>query len=345
VICSGEALSYELQERFFSRFGAVELHNLYGPTEASVDVSAWRCAPGSGERRVPIGRPIANTQLYVVDAAGQPAPPGVAGELHIAGVGLARGYLQRADLTAERFVPNPFDTEPGSRMYRTGDLARYRPDGVIDYLGRIDQQLKLRGVRIEPGEIEAVLAEHPSIRGVLVVAREDRAGQRRLVAYLLPVNADAIPGSNAIRDFAAERLPDVMVPSAFTWLDAFPLTASGKLDRRAFPEPDWGRLESAQAFVPPRTPVEEVLAGIWGEVLSLDRVGVHDHFFRQGGHSLSAVALITRIRGIFRIDLPVRAVFESPTIAQLATVLAAREARPGQHEKIALLIQQIQARQ
>jgi hypothetical protein len=245
-------------------------------------------------------------------------------------------------LTAERFVPNAVAAEPGARMYRTGDLARFLSDGVIEYLGRIDHQLKIRGVRIEPGEIEAVLCEHPSVREALVVPREDAAGERRLTAYLLPASAD-VPASDAVRAFAGERLPEVMVPSAFVWLEAFPLTANGKLDRRALPEPDWRTPDAEERFVAPRTPVEEVLAGIWGEVLGLDRVGVTDHFFRQGGHSLSAVALITRVRGIFRVDLPVRVVFESPTIAQLAAVLGAKEVRPGQHEKIATLLQRVKA--
>jgi amino acid adenylation domain-containing protein/non-ribosomal peptide synthase protein (TIGR01720 family) len=360
VICSGEALSLELQERFFSRLDAA-LHNLYGPTEAAIDVTAWTCAPGAGRRTVPIGRPVANTQIYLLDAQLRPLPIGVPGELFIGGVQLARGYLNRPDLTAERFVPCPDEgrttkdegpdsslvlrPSSGDRLYRTGDLARYAADGSIEFLGRIDQQVKLRGVRIEPGEIAAALAAHPAVYASAVVARTDD-GEQRLVAYVVPAadegrttkdesaSSSSVPGPSSfiaeLRTFLAERLPSSMVPSAFVVLDALPLTPNGKLDRAALPAPDGQRPAANASYQAPRTPIEELLTHIWADILRVAQVGIDDNFFALGGHSLLATQVISRIRATFQVELPLRSLFDAPTVARLANAIAdARRAGPG----------------
>ncbi len=355
VICSGEALPPALAMRCRSRLGA-ELHNLYGPTEAAVEVTAWRCTDTLDETVVPIGRPIANTLCYVLDAHLHPVPIGVAGELHLGGVQLARGYLGRPELTAERFVPNPFGEGMGDggwgmedsipiphppspipRLYRTGDRARYRPDGAIEFLGRIDEQLKLRGFRIEPGEIESVLRQHADVRECVVMVREDAPGDVRLVAYIVPHREqgtgdrgqESIVSDTAslspitshlspaeLRTFLQERLPDYMVPADFVLLDALPLTPNGKLDRRALPAPD--RPVSSEAFVAPRTSTEAQLAQIWAEVLRLERVGIHDNFFALGGHSLLATQIVSRVSAELQVELPLQRLFETPTVAGLA---------------------------
>ncbi|MBD1943541.1 amino acid adenylation domain-containing protein [Coleofasciculus sp. FACHB-712] len=326
VICSGEALSYELQQSFFARLDA-QLHNLYGPTEAAIDVTYWACQRESELPIVPIGRAIANTQLYILDRHLQPVPVGVAGELHIGGVGLARGYLNRPDLTAQKFIPNPFKNltiQPPSlagnslgesRLYKTGDLARYLPDGNIEFLGRIDNQVKLRGFRIELGEIEAALIQYPAIRETVVLLREDNPGDKRLVAYIVPKKQ--APSIHNIRDFLKQKLPSYMVPSAFMFLEALPLTANGKIERRALPVPENLSL-SVVAYIAPRNPVEEKLAQLWTEVLDLERVGIHDNFFELGGNSLVATQLISKVRRTFQVEIPLRNLFELPTIAGLA---------------------------
>lgn len=315
VFCSGEALPFELQERFFARLDKAELHNLYGPTEAAIDVTFWACQRQSRDRVVPIGRPIANTQIYILDRHLQPVPIGVPGELHIGGIGLARGYLNRPSLTDEKFIPNPFSNELGGRLYKTGDLACYRPDGNIEFLGRIDHQVKLRGFRIELGEIEAVLHQHPEVRQAVVIDREDTPGDKRLVAYIIPTSPALFAD---LRNFLKEKLLDYMVPSAFVLLEALPLTANGKLDRRALPAPDRTLLDLEGRNAVPRTPIEEILVGTWAKVLSLKSVGIHDNFFELGGHSLLATQVISQIRAVFQVELPLRSLFESPTPAALA---------------------------
>ncbi|HEX8852042.1 MAG TPA: amino acid adenylation domain-containing protein, partial [Pyrinomonadaceae bacterium] len=321
VICSGEALTKELQERFFARLAA-ELHNLYGPTEAAIDVSYWACQRDDKRLAVPIGRPIANTQLYVLDGELQLVPVGVAGELYIAGVGLARGYLNRPELTAEKFIANPFGAEAGARMYQTGDAARFLEGGEIEFLGRLDDQVKLRGFRIELGEIESVLAEHASLKECVVIVREDASGERRLVAYFVPAG-ETLPTPGALRSFLKEKLPDYMIPSAFVALHALPLTPNGKLDRRALPAPEQsktagdGRDEGVR-----RSPLEEVVAGIWAQVLGLERVGLQDNFFESGGHSLLALQVISRLRSTLKIEVPVRELFDAPTVAGFAASIA-----------------------
>jgi amino acid adenylation domain-containing protein len=294
VLCSGEALSCELQERFYARLEAA-LHNLYGPTEASVDVTFWSCQPASTRRTVPIGHPIANTQIYILDAHLQPVPVGVSGELHIGGIGLARGYLNRPELTAEKFIPDPFSHTPGARLYKTGDLARYQPDGSIEFLGRRDQQVKLRGLRLELGEIEAALELHPAVREAIVVCREDTTGTPRLVAYLVPAQGQT-PTVGAWGSFLQTSLPEYMVPSAFVLLDALPLTPNGKVDRRALPPPEEARLTAANVYVAPRTPAEAVLVDIWQKVLGIVRVGIDDNFFALGGDSLRSLQVQARAR-------------------------------------------------
>ncbi|WP_199322108.1 non-ribosomal peptide synthetase [Leptolyngbya sp. FACHB-321] len=431
VMCSGEALPVDLQTRFFERCHA-QLHNLYGPTEAAVDVTFWHCQPEDQQRSVPIGRPIANTQMHILDAQLQSVPIGITGELYIGGVNVARGYLNRPALTAERFLPDPFVSNsptlhfplPTPHLYKTGDLARYRPDGAIDYLDRIDHQVKLRGFRIELGEIEAVLAQHPDIQEAVVVVQES-FGTKRLIAYLvttllpdripvqlkclaivngLPpvsvnttdlsfdgtclmgITADGKPGhavqlrlqlpgtteeqqlegtivwqqgnqagikfnltpdqqcllrhsveflfeaqgflktlqrrlNRNLRDFLNQKLPDYMVPDRFVLLRSMPLNANGKIDRRALPTPEYDRSEAEVALAPPQTLIEQQLAALWSKLLGIEQVSIQDNFFESGGNSLLAAQLIAAIRETFQVKLPVRCIFEQPTIAGLAQLI------------------------
>jgi len=315
VVCSGEALPASLARRAMARWPGARLHNLYGPTEAAVDVTAQACdaLDLAQSTTVPIGRPIANTAIYILDGEGQLVPEGVTGEIHIAGVQVARGYIHRPDLTAQRFVPDPFGP-PGGRMYRTGDLGRWRRDGAIDYLGRNDHQVKIRGLRIELGEIEARLAEAPGVREAVVLARPDRQGQPQLVAYCC---AQAEPAG--LREHLARALPSYMVPAAIVMLDAMPLTANGKLDRAALPAPEASSLEQAD-YAPAMSDAETVLAALWEELLGVPRVGRHDNFFSLGGHSLLAITMIARLRAR-GLALSASAVFETPTVAGLAAGL------------------------
>jgi amino acid adenylation domain-containing protein len=323
LIVGGETCSAALvaqwskERRFF---------NVYGPTEATVCTTiAEQCQTGQG--KPPIGRPIANTQVHILDD--QPVPIGVPGEIHIGGVGLARGYLNRPELTQEKFIPNPFSNDPNSRLYKTGDLARYLPDGNIEFLGRIDNQVKIRGFRIELGEIEAVLTTHPKIRECVVIVHEASQTDKRLLAYLVP-HQEQIIEKTELRRFLKERLPDYMIPSAFVTLEALPLTPNGKIDRRALAQLSVNSYQlSEESFVLPRTPEEEVLAAIWADVLGIERVGVHDNFFELGGHSLLATQVMSRVRETFSVDLPLRVLFELPTIAGLCEhLLTARREEP-----------------
>ncbi|HEX2202459.1 MAG TPA: amino acid adenylation domain-containing protein [Longimicrobium sp.] len=313
LLCGGEALPRELADALTA--GGAALWNMYGPTETTVWSTTERVAPGEA---ITIGRPIANTRVYVLDARFRPAPVGVPGELCIGGDGVTRGYLGRPGMTAERFVPDPFASTPGARIYRTGDRARWRPDGRLEYLGRLDAQVKVRGHRIEPGEIESALLRHPSVRQAVVVARETAPGDVRLVAYLVAAGEPAATGE--LRAHLRAGLPEYMVPSAFVWLDAIPLTKSGKVDRRALPAPD--RDPSADAYVAPRDETEAGLAEVWAEVLGVSRVGATDNFFDLGGHSLLAVRLMSRVRQRFGRELPLGALFQRPTLAEFAALLA-----------------------
>jgi amino acid adenylation domain-containing protein len=318
VFASGEALPFELQQRFFERLG-VQLHNLYGPTEAAVDVTYWACRPDSQHPIVPIGRPIANTQIYILDANVQPVPIGVAGELHIGGIGLARGYLNRPDLTAQKFIPNPFGKTLDSRLYKTGDLARFLADGNIEYLGRIDHQVKLRGFRIELGEIEAVIGECATIRQAVVILREDNPGDKRLVAYLI-----AAPGQeldfDLLRKALKDKLPEHMVPSRFVAVEGFPMTTSGKVDRQALPSPPPER-ETQTRIVAPRNELEAKLATIFANVLGLPSVSITDNFFDLGGHSLTAARLLSQVIELTGRQIPLSALFRGATVESLARLI------------------------
>ena len=319
VFASGEALSFELQQRFFERLGA-QLHNLYGPTEAAVDVTYWTCRPDSQQSIVPIGRPVANTQIYILDASLQPVPIGVAGELHIGGIQLARGYLNRPDLTAQKFITSPFGQAPTDRLYKTGDLARFLPDGNIEYLGRIDHQVKLRGFRIELGEIEAVLGECAGVLQAVVIVREDKPGDKRLVAYLIPASGHELP-VDSIRNEVKAKLPEYMVPSRFVILNEVPMTTSGKVDRKALPAPDAAELASDEKLVAPRDPIEAQLVNIWESILGVSPIGINHNFFELGGHSLLAVKLMRRIEQTFGKNLPLATLLQAPTIEPLAAIL------------------------
>ncbi len=312
ILCGGEALPGELAKEMLDR--CAELWNMYGPTETTIWSSLLKVE--STESMVPIGRPIANTEMYIVDAHLNPVPIGVPGELLIGGAGLSRGYLKRPELTAEKFIAHPFSDEKAARVYRTGDLCRYRRDGVIEFLGRLDQQVKVRGFRIELGDIESALAQHAAVQAVVVMARTDASGENRLVAYLIP--AGEAPAASELRAFLKARLPEYMIPSAFVFLDSFPLTPNGKVNRRALPEPEISRSEADAGFVSPRTQLEEQIAAIWQEVLHLERVGVHDNFFELGGHSLLATQVVARLQQAMAINLPVRVLFEAKTVAELA---------------------------
>jgi amino acid adenylation domain-containing protein len=322
VICSGEVLPVDLVTELFRQLPGVSLENLYGPTEASVDVTAWSYTAPSLHARVPIGRPIANTQIYVVDSDLALVPIGVPGELVISGIGVGRGYAGRPDLTAEWFVPDPLSAEPGRRLYRTGDVARVRPDGAIDFLGRRDHQVKVRGFRIEPAEIERALMQHGAVGNALVVATPARSGTI-LVAYLEGSGGER--QSQELLRFVRQRLPDYMVPQRLVWLPSFPLTESGKVDRRALPAAAESGPEPAQDRAP-RTPLQEVLADIVSDVLGV-RIGLGTSWFDAGGHSLQLIQIVARIRRHLGVELPVRLLFESPTVEGLAAAVAA--ATPG----------------
>jgi len=294
---------------------------LYGPTEATIWSTIYQVDNTDGT--VSIGRPIANTQIYLLDEHLQPVPVGVPGELYIGGAGLARGYLNRPELTAQKFIANPWSHEPNARLYKTGDLARYQSDGNIEYLGRIDHQVKMRGFRIELGEIEAVLSQHPVVQQNVVIVREDIPGNQQLVAYLVPHKKQAPPTVSELRQFLNQQLPEYMVPNAFVQLEALPLTPNGKIDRRALPAPDTSRPFGEGGYVAPQTPVEEMLAGIWAQVLEVKQVSIHDNFFDLGGHSLLATQLISRLRDTFNVEFPLRGLFECPTVASLSERLEA----------------------
>ncbi|HSF41084.1 MAG TPA: amino acid adenylation domain-containing protein, partial [Thermoanaerobaculia bacterium] len=321
ALCGGEALPRDLTRDLLPRVGT--LWNVYGPTETTIWSSVHRVTETDV---IPVGLPIANTSIHLLDRRMEPVPLGVPGELYIGGVGLARGYLRRPDLTAERFVPDPFSS--GERLYRTGDLARRFPSGEIEYLGRADHQIKIRGFRVEPGEIEAALAEDPAVRQAVVVLREDAPGDQRLVAYVVWEAAGDVA---RLREILKSRLPAYMVPSAFVELPALPLTPSGKVDRRALPRPSAERVDEA-AFVAPRTPTEAALAAIWTDVLGVERVGVHDGFFDLGGHSLLATQVAARVREIFRVELPLAVLFRETALEALARAIDALLASEGAGE-------------
>ncbi len=327
VVCSGEALPADLARHCLASMPWVRLHNLYGPTEAAIDVTYWECLAEDLRPSVPIGKPIANIRLYVVDEAMEPVPLGVPGELCLGGVGLARGYWGRGDLTAERFIPDALSGRSGERLYRTGDLVRWLADGNVEYLGRLDHQVKIRGFRIELGEIEAALQEHDRVQQAVVMAREDKAGDKRLVAYVVSATDGEANGSEEskqewmaeLREYLFGKLPEYMVPSVYIRLEKFPLNHNGKIDRKSLPEPDANA--HGQKYVPPGNATEEALCRIWEEVLHRERVGTQDNFFALGGHSLLVVQMATRMGESFKVNIPLRRMFESLTISQLARVI------------------------
>jgi len=338
--------------------------NVYGPTEATIlatyhEVPLYALSAMQGTK-IPIGRPLPATQIYLLDAQMQPVPTGVQGELYIGGAGLARGYLHQPDITAEHFVPHPFigtgvgishdeagsyrasDTpEPGARLYRTGDLARYLSDGTIEFLGRLDQQVKIRGFRIEPGEIEAILNQHAEVQEAAVVAREDIPSDIRLVAYIVPEPRQT-PGVSLLRSYLQQRLPDYMIPSVFVFLEALPLTSNNKLDRQALPPPDGVVAASGTMSITPRNATEETLATIWTQVIGLKQVGIFDNFFEVGGHSLLATQVIARIRSAFQVELPLRTLFEEPTIAQLGTAILRKLAEQENSDLLAQMLAELE---
>ncbi len=323
VLCGGELLPPKTQERFFTRLEA-NLHNLYGPTEASIDVSCWECRPSASLPNIPMGRPIANTQIYLLDRQLTPVPIGVPGDLYIGGTGLARGYDQKPDLTADRFIPNFLSDRPGTRLYRTGDVAVYLPDGNIEFRGRRDQQVKLRGYRIELDEIQMAIARQTDIEEAVVMLREDRPDEKRLVAYVV-MKTDAPFSATTLRHDLRKTLPDYMIPSAIVRLESLPLTTHGKVDRQVLPVPDEKVLAWTKEFVAPTSPQEVRLATLWEDVLQVKRVGLHDNFFALGGHSLLAFNMINRIRKDFNVILQVRTVFDNPTLEDFARVLTSEE--------------------
>lgn len=318
VICSGEALGSDVARLCLERMPA-DLYNLYGPTEASIDVTSWKCEAGNITKGVPIGRPIANMQVYVLSESMEPVPAGVPGELYLGGMGLARGYWRRPDLTAEKFVPNSWGAAAGERLYRTGDLVKWRADGNLEFLQRIDHQVKIRGNRIELGEIETVMNSHDSIGQAVVIARDDQRGEKHLVAYVTPKPEAEVPSLNELRLYLRQRVPEYMVPSVIAVLEQMPLSPNGKVDRKALPEISFG--SERETYIRPATPEEEILCGIWSDVLGVERIGRSENFFELGGHSLKAMQVLARMRTSLGVELPVRAIFEAPTVAALAELV------------------------
>ena len=321
VNLAGEPLTVELVRQIHQWPNVRKVYDLYGPSETTTYSTFALRRP---EGPYTIGRPVANTQLFVLDEQRQPVPIGVPGELYIGGEGLARGYLNRPELTAEKFVPHPFSSDPAARLYRTGDRARYRPDGNLEYLGRLDYQIKLRGFRIELGEIEAVLRQHEAVAKALVMAREDQTGDKRLVAYVV-AKTQAAPGLGELRSFLRAKLPDYMVPSAFVCLQSFPLTPNGKVDRRALPAPQEFGLSSGVSYISPRNEMERIVASLWQEVLHREKVGVEDNFFDLGGHSLLVARLHNRLENVLGRQLSMIDLFKYPTISSLAEHLSQDE--------------------
>jgi amino acid adenylation domain-containing protein len=344
LVLGGEASRRAWVESLQRTAPACRMMNHYGPTETTVGVLTCEVEDSDAEHlapTIPLGRPLANTRVYLLDAHLSPVAGGVPGELYVGGENVARGYFNRPEATAERFLPDPFSAQAGARMYKTGDLARLLPDGQIDFLGRNDEQVKIRGYRIELGEIEWSLTQHPSVREAVVVAREDEATGKRLVAYLVCQHNQALSAAD-LQDFLREKLPDYMIPSAYVALKALPLNPNGKIERQSLPDPDGSSLQIERPFIAPRTPLEEVLAGIWADVLKLERIGVEDNFFALGGHSLIAMQIMSRVRNTFHMELPLRVVFEATTVEKLSRSLVEHETRPGQSEKIATIMKRMQ---
>lgn len=343
LILGGEAINWKLIQTVQAHAPNCQILNHYGPTEATVGVLTYAVPYGQdqpGSEIVPLGHPIANTQIYLLNSHLQPVPLGVKGELYIGGNSLARGYLNRSKLTQEKFICNPFNSQPGARLYKTGDFARYRSDGTIEFLGRTDNQVKIRGYRIELEEIEAVLRQFPQVKQAIVIQHQDDTSQKRLVAYVV-TQPGQTSNATELRHFIQQKLPEYMVPSAFVFLKSLPLTQNGKVDRKALPAPDQAS-DSTVSFVAPRTPLEAVLADIWAELLKVSRVGVHDSFFDLGGHSLLMTQLLVRVRETFQTDLSLSRLFATPTIAGLAEQIERdRSGENGEDPKVDLVAEAI----
>ncbi|HEY6350740.1 MAG TPA: amino acid adenylation domain-containing protein, partial [Candidatus Angelobacter sp.] len=329
LLIGGDQVSADLLAEMHELFPHCEVRVLYGPTEATIICANQEMAAGTRVHHSPIGRPITNMQLYLLDGTMRPVPIGVTGELYIAGAGLARGYLRRADLTTERFVPNPFARRAGERLYRTGDLGRWREDGTIEFIGRADQQVKIRGHRIELGEIECALREHAQVSDAVVISRKDHTGQNYLAAYIVGAAKEEYPGAAKLRAHVQQRLPEYMVPSVFVEMKSLPLTPTGKLDRRALPAPEMTGGETGTAA---RTPVEEILCGMWAKLLGRAQVGVEDNFFELGGHSLLATQVTSRARQLFGVEMKLQDLFEQPTVAHLARIVEAAQKTGALHK-------------
>jgi acyl-coenzyme A synthetase/AMP-(fatty) acid ligase/acyl carrier protein len=341
VIIGGERAMPERLAMWHKHIGdRVRLMNGYGPTEATVcaTICELPAATYISRAEVSIGRPMNNVRSYILDPYLQLVPSGVTGELCLGGACLARGYCDQPDLTAERFIPNPFSVEPGERLYKTGDLARYRRDGQMEFVGRVDGQVKVRGYRVELGEIESALNRHSAVSESIVMAREDIPGDKRLVAYVVNGTGEDLVSAE-LRKHLNRTLPDYMLPSAIVVLDKLPLTASGKIDRRALPPPGHERPALELTFTAPCTDEEEKLAKIWCDVLNLDQVGVDDNFFELGGHSLLGTQVVSRVRDVFRVELPLRSLFETPTVSGLAATISELRTQPTEVQATAIIPQ------
>ncbi|HXM46735.1 MAG TPA: non-ribosomal peptide synthetase, partial [Pyrinomonadaceae bacterium] len=341
VIIGGEKAAFDRVAAWHERVGErVRLVNTYGPTETTVAVTMCDLRPQDESTRlkiVPIGRPLANATAYLLDESLRPVPIGAPGELHIGGPGVARGYVNRPDLAAEKFIPDIFSSNRGARLYKTGDLGRYRSDGNIEFLGRIDNQIKIRGFRVELEEIEQALRSYNGVLDCVVVLHEDSDGDKRLCAYVV-----GEPGSelkiSEVRNYLRTKLPSYMVPASFELIDALPLLPSGKINRRALPIPRFTRSEAEENFVAPRTPIERLLAVEWCDVLKLERIGIHDNFFELGGHSLLAAKVVSRVRTSLEVEFGMVDLFQAPTIAGLAALLFPRGAQHEPEGELAALL-------
>jgi acyl-coenzyme A synthetase/AMP-(fatty) acid ligase len=335
-VCSGETLPVELASRFREQLPNTNLINLYGSSEVAADVTCHQVFVTDKLASIPIGRPIDNTEIYILDLDFQPCAVGIMGEICVGGEGLAWGYLNRANLTAERFVPHPFTARAGARLFRTGDVGRYLPDGTIEYRGRLDHQVKVRGFRVELGEIEASLRNHPQVNQAVVVALEGEHADKQLVAYVV-LRPNQTLTITEMRAHLQQSLPEFMMPASFVILDKLPLTTSGKVDRRQLPAPNEDRPELEESFVAARTPLEQEIANIWEQVLKVRGVGVHDNFFVLGGHSLLATQVISRVNELLQVEMALRDLFEQPTVAGFALVTAQRQASLTEDETRQLL--------
>ena len=342
VITGGEAASWEMFQRI-ADMKTCAIINHYGPTETTIGSLTYDFVGLNETSRlaaiVPLGRPIANSQVYVLDVLGQPAPFGVAGELCISGDGVSSGYLNQPEQTAQRFVRNPFSVEASSRMYMSGDRARWLPDGIVEFLGRVDNQVKIRGHRVEPEEIEGVLRKHASVQQAVVIPRDDKTGEKRLVAYVAPGKGAAT--ADELRIYLSHQLPEYMVPSVIVVMPALPLTPNGKIDRRSLPDPEVNR-DAGKVFVGSRNSVEQALADIWAQVLGVERVGVNDNFFELGGHSLLATQVVSRVRSDFDVQLPLRSIFEAPTVAGLAETVSGLQSVNGHDDEMGRMLAELE---